>query len=68
MRSCRLIALAARKVNQYLVKPDGAVYVDMNGVRPKVVREGFNLPGSWGCSQLFREGHGWFGKRTNGFE
>jgi hypothetical protein len=40
----------------------------MNGVRPKVVREGFNLPGSWGCSQLFREGHGWFGKRTNGFE
>ena len=59
-----------RKVSQDPVKRAGAGHIDMNDVLVKIrkiVREGFNLPGSWCCSQCFREGHGWFGKRSNGF-
>jgi hypothetical protein len=57
-------------VSQNPVKRAGAGPIDMNDVRVKIrkiVRESFNLPGSECCSQWCREGHGWFGKRSNGF-
>ncbi len=52
------------------MKRAGAGHIDMNDVLVKIrkiVREGFNLPGNYCCSQCFREGHGWSGKRSNGF-
>jgi hypothetical protein len=57
-------------MNQHKVDRDSAGAVDLNDVRAKIrkiVREGFNLPGSQCRSQLSFEGHGWFGKRPNGF-